>query len=83
MHTKALVRSWRDHDFAETLSAEEKKELLPSPVGDILLSIFQDYDLGSNSTSVGQPTHCSTSAADCCGTSVANTCSTSVADCCN
>jgi mersacidin/lichenicidin family type 2 lantibiotic len=82
-NVSATVRAWRDEDFAETLTEAKKAELLPSPVGELMLGLIRELDISaSESTSVFDKTHCSTSAFDCCGTSVFNTCSTSVFDCC-
>lgn len=82
--TKKVVSAWRDEDYFETLSSDERAALPASPVGKVQLKLVQspNKDIRASNTSVFESTHCSTSAFDCCGTSVFNTCSTSVFDCC-
>lgn len=79
MYTAKIVSAWRDEDYLDTLSSDEKAALPASPVGAVKLAVVEP--VGEKSTFISNT--CSTFISDCCSTFISNTCSTFISDCCS
>ncbi len=79
MYSAKIVAAWRDEDYLDALSSEEKAAIPASPVGTVKLILAEP--LGEKSTFISNT--CSTFISDCCSTFISNTCSTFISDCCS
>lgn len=79
-----LAYAWRDYEYFENLSEEEKLGIPASPVGGFKIALVDESIKPTASTFIAPGGSCSTFISDCCSTFISPgaSCSTFVGDCC-
>ena len=76
------VLAWRDYEFLETLTSEQKNAIPQSPAGALNLAAkLQGSEIVQYSTYISDT--CDTYISGCCSTYISNTCDTYISGCCN